>query len=286
MRRPVSQPLPAGYGPRFLHEMGALRVAEPGPTATGPCARPSAGHLVPADDVAVLGLGVDDARVAQVGDGDKAVATEDLEPVVVEDAAVHAEREAADDSLRREREETARTLRSLIPFERAKTDRHLLTERALWDDAVSNRDDFLGIVSHDLRGLLSGIVVAAGLLSAKAPAGAEGQYATAQAERIQRYAARLSRLIADLFVVTSIEAGTTDVSKVDKLIGATFTPMTRRLLLEMPITFQGVKLDNIEGLAWGKTLPNGNRTLVLVADNNFTAETQSTQFIVLEVVMQ
>ena len=126
---------------------------------------------------------------------------------VAEDAAVRAEREAADENLRREREETARTLRSLIPFERAKTDRHLLTERALWDDAVSNRDDFLGIVSHDLRGLLSGIVVAAGLLSAKAPAGPEGQYATAQAERIQRYAARMSRLIGDLVDVTSIEAG-------------------------------------------------------------------------------
>lgn len=87
-------------------------------------------------------------------------------------------------------------------------------------------------------------------------------------------------------VLTNIEAGTTDVSTIDRLAGATFTPMTRRVLLEMPITFQGVKLDNIEGLAWGRTLANGNRTLVLVADNNFTAETQSTQFIVLEVVMQ
>ena len=44
----------------------------------------------------------------------------------------------------------------------------------------------------------------------------------------------------------------------------------RRVLLEMPITFQGVKLDNIEAITWGKTLPNGNRTLVLAADNNFT----------------
>ncbi|MCP2821182.1 PEP-CTERM sorting domain-containing protein, partial [Salmonella enterica subsp. enterica serovar Typhimurium] len=35
-------------------------------------------------------------------------------------------------------------------------------------------------------------------------------------------------------------------------------------------------------ISWGKTLANGNRTLVLVADNNFSA-TQSTQFIALEI---
>lgn len=87
-------------------------------------------------------------------------------------------------------------------------------------------------------------------------------------------------------VLTEIQEGTTNVLNTASLTGATYTPMTRRLLLEMPITWQGVKLDNIEGIAWGRTLANGNRTLVLVADNNFTAQTQSTQFIVLEVVMQ
>ena len=87
-------------------------------------------------------------------------------------------------------------------------------------------------------------------------------------------------------VITEVQDGTTDVSGIEKLAGATFMPMSRRVLLEMPLTFQGVKLDNIEGIAWGRTLANGNRTLVLVADNNFTAETQTTQFIVLEVVMQ
>ena len=131
---------------------------------------------------------------------------------IAEDAAVQHERGVADESLRREREETARALRSLIPFERAKTDRHLLTERALWDDAVTNRDDFLGIVSHDLRGLLGGIVMAAGLLSAKAPDNPDGKHAVAQVDRIQRYAARMNRLIGDLVDVTSIEAGKLSVA--------------------------------------------------------------------------
>ena len=83
-------------------------------------------------------------------------------------------------------------------------------------------------------------------------------------------------------VHTRITPDTTDVSGIASLQGASVTPMTRELLLEMPITWQGVTLDNIEGISWGHTLANGHRTLVLVADNNFSA-TQVTQFIALEV---
>lgn len=85
-------------------------------------------------------------------------------------------------------------------------------------------------------------------------------------------------------VQTEITDATTDVTGIAKLNTAPYTPMTRKLLLEMPITYQGIKLDNIEAITWGKTLPNGNRTLVLAADNNFTANTQATQFIVFEVL--
>jgi hypothetical protein len=86
-------------------------------------------------------------------------------------------------------------------------------------------------------------------------------------------------------VLTEITDSTTNVSSIASLAGgATYTPMTRKLLLEMPITYQGVKLDNIEAITWGKTLPNGHRTIVLAADNNFTATTQANQFIVFEVL--
>jgi len=84
-------------------------------------------------------------------------------------------------------------------------------------------------------------------------------------------------------VKTTITAQTTDISGVASLIGASYTPMTREVLLEMPITFEGVTLDNMEGMSWGQTLPNGNRTLVLVADNNFNASTQTTLFMAFEV---
>lgn len=155
-----------------------------------------------------------DDRLADAGEP-AAARVAVLEERVDEDAAVQEERQTADDSLRREREETARTLRSLIPFEREKTDRHLLTERALWDVAVANRDDFLGIVSHDLRGLLSGIVMSAALLDAKAATDIGGTHTRAQAERIQRYAARMNRLIGDLVDVASIEAGKLSVAPTD-----------------------------------------------------------------------
>ncbi|MCZ8093422.1 MAG: esterase-like activity of phytase family protein [Acidovorax sp.] len=86
-------------------------------------------------------------------------------------------------------------------------------------------------------------------------------------------------------VLTEITDGTTNVSSMASLTGAaTYTPMSRKLLLEMPINYQGVKLDNIEAITWGKTLPNGHRTIVLAADNNFTVNTQANQFIVFEVI--
>jgi hypothetical protein len=82
--------------------------------------------------------------------------------------------------------------------------------------------------------------------------------------------------------LTKIEADTTDVSSLKSLVGAVFKPMTRELLLDMPINYNGVKLDNIEGMTWGPRLPNGNRTLILVSDNNFS-DTQITQFLAFEV---
>lgn len=42
-------------------------------------------------------------------------------------------------------------------------------------------------------------------------------------------------------------------------------------------------IDNVEGITFGKKLPNGHDTLVLVADNNFNKE-QQTQIIAFEVL--
>lgn len=95
----------------------------------------------------------------------------------------------------------------LLPLERESTDRHLLTERERSDESLSNRDDFLGIVSHDLRDLIGSIVMSASLLAAKAPANDEGRCTRLHTDRIHRYAARTNKLIGDLLDVASIEAG-------------------------------------------------------------------------------
>lgn len=45
------------------------------------------------------------------------------------------------------------------------------------------------------------------------------------------------------------------------------------------------RIDNIEGLCYGPKLPNGNRTLLLISDNNFnTFSNQITQLIWLEII--
>ncbi|UQA62211.1 sensor histidine kinase [Polyangium aurulentum] len=124
-----------------------------------------------------------------------------------EDAALRAERAVADESLRREREESARVLASLLPLERARTDRFLLTERVRTDDDISRYGDFLGIVSHDLRSLVTSVVISAELLSDQAPEGEAGDRTRAGAARIQRSAARMNRLIGDLVDIASIDAG-------------------------------------------------------------------------------
>lgn len=124
-----------------------------------------------------------------------------------EDDALRGERATADETLRREREETARLLVALLPLERETTDRYLLSERVQSDDALSRRDEFLGIVSHDVRDLLGGIVMTAGLLSKRAEATEAGEETRRAAERIQRYVARMNRLIGDLVDVASVDAG-------------------------------------------------------------------------------
>jgi signal transduction histidine kinase len=128
-----------------------------------------------------------------------------------EDEALLAERQAADETLHREREETVRALKGLLPLERERTDRYLLTERLRSDEALSNRDDFLGLVSHDLRDLLGGIVMSASLL-ARAPHRDIEKQTLLQIDRIQRYAARMNRLIGDLLDVASLDAGQLSVT--------------------------------------------------------------------------
>ncbi len=135
----------------------------------------------------------------------------------VEDDAISDERAAADESLRLVREASARVLKRHLPLERDATDKYLLTERARSDDALATRDDFLGMVCHDLRDLLNGIMLSSAMLTERIAKSDEGRKGLVDTTRIQRYAERMNRLIGDLVDVASIDAGklSTTINKGD-----------------------------------------------------------------------
>ena len=59
-----------------------------------------------------------------------------------------------------------------------------------------------------------------------------------------------------------------------------FKPATKKLLLNMDSL--GIYIDNIEGLTFGPKLPNGHKTILFIADNNFNLLQQS-QLLLFEV---
>jgi len=73
----------------------------------------------------------------------------------------------------------------------------------------------------------------------------------------------------------------THVAGIASLSGATYTPMSKRLILDLNQAGLG-RIDNIEAAAWGPRLPDGRATLVLASDDNF-APNQVNQFIVFAV---
>ena len=77
--------------------------------------------------------------------------------------------------------------------------------------------------------------------------------------------------------------GASDVKALDSLVaeGVSFTGMTKALVLDFDTL--GVPIDNLEGMCLGPTLVDGHRTLVLVADDNFSGG-QSTQLMALEIL--
>lgn len=133
----------------------------------------------------------------------QSVATERVQ----EDASLRYERNTSDEKLQEEREARKRALASLLRLERETTDQHLLTERERSDEALAARDDFLGMVSHDLRTLLGGIAMRAAMIARNAANDAAGQRVLKDAASIQHFTARMNRLIGDLLDVASIEAG-------------------------------------------------------------------------------
>lgn len=95
----------------------------------------------------------------------------------------------------------------LLADERDATDKSLLLERADADEMLARRDDFLGMVSHDLRNELSGIALSAAQIVGTISDDEAGRRVFRSATNIQRITLRMSRLIGDLLDVVSIQVG-------------------------------------------------------------------------------
>jgi signal transduction histidine kinase len=91
---------------------------------------------------------------------------------------------------------------------REDTDRDLDNERADADAAVATRDQFLAIVSHDLRNMLHVLVGHAELIGREAASENRAAKVLGLVELVERSGARMNRLIGDLVDIGCIEAGT------------------------------------------------------------------------------
>lgn len=89
-----------------------------------------------------------------------------------------------------------------------------------------------------------------------------------------RLACTIKLFIADL-------AGANDVSGLALKGNTAFIPATKKLLLNMDEL--GIYTDNIEGVTFGPVLPNGHKSLLFIADNNFSP-LEKTQVLLFEVI--
>ncbi len=84
----------------------------------------------------------------------------------------------------------------------------------------------------------------------------------------------------------TIDESSTNVLEIDALKTSEFIPLKKRVIFN----FDAIKdqltdkiIDNIEGITFGPLLPNGNKSLLLIADDNFQVYgKQLNQFILLE----
>ncbi|MEP6592773.1 MAG: HAMP domain-containing sensor histidine kinase [Acidobacteriota bacterium] len=126
-----------------------------------------------------------------------------------EDAVLQRERLTADEVLRDERSAHV----ALLAENREATDHDLSHERARADHALAMRDDFMGIVSHDLLNMLNVTLGLSSLIEQEVKRENHTETVTAHVRRVQRSGARMRRLVGDLVDVASIEAGRLAVTR-------------------------------------------------------------------------
>jgi hypothetical protein len=89
------------------------------------------------------------------------------------------------------------------------------------------------------------------------------------------------RLPCTIRLFTADLSGASDVSSMALKDNPSFIPAKKTLLLNMDDL--GIYTDNIEGVTFGPLLPNGHKTLIFIADNNF-AVVEKAQVLLFEVI--
>jgi hypothetical protein len=76
--------------------------------------------------------------------------------------------------------------------------------------------------------------------------------------------------------------GASDIQNLATLNGAAYTLVKKRLVLDLN-QLKMPRVDNLEGISLGPTLPNGHASLVLISDDNFGKD-QVTQLLLFELI--
>ncbi|HUS33479.1 MAG TPA: HAMP domain-containing sensor histidine kinase [Kofleriaceae bacterium] len=128
-----------------------------------------------------------------------------------EDAALAAERGVADAQRMDERERRRAAMIQLLTLERAATDRTLAAERTHADRSITAREDLLALVAHDLRNMLSTIMVNASVIVLAT----DLKTMRGPAVQVQRAGGQMAQLLEDLLDFSSFEAGKLSLASVD-----------------------------------------------------------------------
>lgn len=177
------------------------------------------GDLTDVDETADAVISRARARSDEVIAAARAI-TDRAPGTIVRDALIETERELADKVLKKERAGADTTIRevragnvALLSKEREETDKDLSSERDRADSSLGLRDEFLGIVSHDLLNIVTGVIGFADFIETRVSQENHVDQVLKYARNIQRSGARMKRLIGDLVDIASIEAGMLAVAR-------------------------------------------------------------------------
>jgi signal transduction histidine kinase len=202
-----------------LHDV-ARTLDETAGNVTRDAARPRPARPAPPEESHPVVAG----KLAEVAESLGVVAATLAEERLQTDDTLREERARLDETLKDERQ----AMHDVLADERRQTDRELQRERADTDMAVDQtfsllkeeeeahgevrdmmvtREEFLAIVSHDLRTPLSVIAVSAAMIAERVSADTPAADLVRAVERIQRSADQMGRMLSDLLDATRFEHG-------------------------------------------------------------------------------